>query len=972
MRKRILIVASLFLVCSFTVRAQNTNVTATVTDAGGQTWNNGTYTFNFVPAPRFNGTYRQNGNPFTPPTITGTLSAAGAFTSIAIPDNNQITPSGTQWSITLCPQGSGSCFISNPIVITGASQTITSSLIPPAILVSCGSGVAAYADVEVQCGIGGQYYNLTSQIGRVCQAASGNTCTLWAAAGGGITSVPSLPGTCTVGQQFVITGSTTVWTCGPLANQYYPSGAANFDGPVASGLVAQYQINPTDTVASLKDYSGAGNNATGTVGIAPTIIANSGGLQCGGGGGVILPAALNSMLTVQAFVGYQNTTGVSATNDQSWMAGNGNGTTSNAIQFMLSANGTSGFPAAQPAASRQVVKFHNSYSTASLDTFYGNDVITWALGANDILYQGQVLSTSGGGNIFGTSAGGQTVGAYQLCGAAAGSGNTFASYFSGQIYYVLIYNRVLSSNDIAQNVAFMRAQMAARGVSAFENQTGTVNNLVVLGDSISVTTGLSTSPYNLLSLYDTWNVTNNSVSGQTICGMVPNAVQTIDPLYSPNATRNVVILASISNDISQVTPNYLAVLQCTRQFVQARHNVGWKVLLVTMLDRGNVQVQKNTWNTLIRQMWANIGADGLIDYAANPNIGADGANANATYFQDTIHPTTLAVNTIMAPMASFIVNRLFGNSYNSGAPVVAKNQAAGTFLQQYTLVDSSNLVSRTVTFNNPNYPGSLLTLVTRANPTSVTDSNGNAWAQRAAFGGGGLWDAVNVKGGEPNSVTITLSSANVGEFTLAEYSGVTASPFDVQASNSGSGTAMTGGGPTTTVANDLVLGVGFTANTATTTAGGGATVRNVPASANSFLEDVIFVGPGAVTASATTSISGSWNMITAAYKTLANTTYPMGAQDTVLYCSPGGGSQTINLPEAQYLAGGGTAFGGGTITIKNVQTAGANTCTVAGINAETIDGAASVTVANKATLIVKAVLVSPSAAGANWIQVQNN
>jgi hypothetical protein len=758
---------------------------------------------------------------------------------------------------------------------------------------------------------------------------------------------------------------------GPAGPAGSGSGSAAAPGIDTVGLIADYQFKPGETVASLPDHSGAGNNVTGTDGTPPTIIPVTGGIPCNGLGSLLTPAALNAGVTFQFFVGYQNTVGVSSTNDQSYFGGDGNNTVNNAIQFMLSLQGKAGSPGVQPAAADQVIKLHNSYTTASLDVFYGNDVITWALGANDILYQGQTLSTSGNGNIFGTSAGGQTAGVFHICGNAAGHGNTNVSYFSGQIYRILVYNILKNGASIAQNVNAMRESEAALGVPTFANQTGLVNNLADLGDSIFVTNGLSTSPVTSLSLYDAWNITNQAISGTTTCGMVPNIPQTIFPLYSPNATRNVFILATDSNDIAQATPNYLAVLQCQRQAIQSAHNIGWKVLTTTMLDRGGVSAQKNTWNTLKRQMWANIGADGLIDFAAIPQLGADGANANGTYFQDTIHPTATGV-ALMQPAVSFIVNRLFGNSSNSGSPVTAKNQAIGTFLQQITLNDASNLLCRSLTFNSPNYPGSLLTLVSRVNFSTVTDTNGNAWAQRAAFGGGGLWDAVNAKGGEPNTVTACFSSANGGWLVLSEYTGVTASPFDVQASNSGNSTTPSGGTPTTTVASDLVIGAGWQLGGGTVTAGAGFTLRSTPTNGTIFSEDEIFVGPGAVTATATLSAGGAWNMITAAYKTVANTTYPMGAQDITLLCSPAGGNQTINLPEAQYLAGGGTFPNGATVTIKNIQTAGANTCTVAGINSETIDGAATITVANKATLILKAVLVSPSAAGANWVQLQNN
>ena len=193
MLRKILVVSFFSLLFIFSVHAQNTNVTATITDAGGQTWNNGTYTFNFIPKPQFNGTYRLSGAPYTPVPVTGSLSSVGAFTSVPVPDNNLITPTGTQWTVTVCAQTQFICFTSGFLTITGASQTITSSVIPPAISITCGPGVVAYADSEVNCSIGGQYYNLISLGNRQCTAVTGNACTTWTA-GGSVTSGSNLPG----------------------------------------------------------------------------------------------------------------------------------------------------------------------------------------------------------------------------------------------------------------------------------------------------------------------------------------------------------------------------------------------------------------------------------------------------------------------------------------------------------------------------------------------------------------------------------------------------------------------------------------------------------------------------------------------------------------------------------------------------------------------------------------------------------
>jgi len=95
-------------------------------------------------------------------------------------------------------------------------------------------------------------------------------------------------------------------------------------------------------------------------------------------------------------------------------------------------------------------------------------------------------------------------------------------------------------------------------------------------------------------------------------------------------------------------------------------------------------------------------------------------------------------------------------------------------------------------------------------------------------------------------------------------------------------------------------------------------------------------------------------------------TYTMADQDIVLYCNPSANptavNTTINLPDAIGLTGQ-------TVTIKNTQNAGASTCTAAAVNSETIDGSATLAIANKAAVTLLSVLTSAQAGGANWINV---
>lgn len=183
MRKILFFLFSLLFLPSLCF-AQSSTVSGTVTDAGGQTWNNGTVQFQFLNL-NPQGGYVWTGGAFNPNTpINGTLSGTGTY-SVSIPRNDAISPGGSQWRILACSAAFGPqnfCFTSAPVTINSATQTV--NLTPPAISISCGSGASAYLDSEVQCGVGGTYYNLVSASLRVCTTVAAGACTTWAASGG--------------------------------------------------------------------------------------------------------------------------------------------------------------------------------------------------------------------------------------------------------------------------------------------------------------------------------------------------------------------------------------------------------------------------------------------------------------------------------------------------------------------------------------------------------------------------------------------------------------------------------------------------------------------------------------------------------------------------------------------------------------------------------------------------------------------
>jgi hypothetical protein len=194
MRKALFILSVIIFAPS--LWAQTTSVSATITDAGGVLWKNGTWSLTFLPSPSNpTANYFQNGVPFSKNQIfSGNLDATASFTSAAVPDNLTIVPSGSNWTLQVCPLATATngCYNKN-FTITGASLNLTALVTPPAVVVDFSSpppgGASAYTDGETfGARVGNFYFNLTDGTFHVCTVP---VCT-WVSDGfGSVTSFSS-------------------------------------------------------------------------------------------------------------------------------------------------------------------------------------------------------------------------------------------------------------------------------------------------------------------------------------------------------------------------------------------------------------------------------------------------------------------------------------------------------------------------------------------------------------------------------------------------------------------------------------------------------------------------------------------------------------------------------------------------------------------------------------------------------------
>lgn len=194
-----------------TLLAQSSTVTGQVTDAGGQSWNNGTIVATFVPNVNFPfGPYTWTGGTFgnAQKTVSGTLTNTGSY-SISIPSNTAITPGNTQWLITVysatTPQ-----FTSSQIITVTGSPTV--NFTPATISTGAAVGVIVYSTTEISTAVIGNTVYVIGAGLQSCIAVTGNSCTTWSTASA-VPTVTTNPATCTVGQTFFNTLTSQFLLC---------------------------------------------------------------------------------------------------------------------------------------------------------------------------------------------------------------------------------------------------------------------------------------------------------------------------------------------------------------------------------------------------------------------------------------------------------------------------------------------------------------------------------------------------------------------------------------------------------------------------------------------------------------------------------------------------------------------------------------------------------------------------------------
>lgn len=790
-------------------------------------------------------------------------------------------------------------------------------------------------------------------------------------------------------------------------------------GLPTTGLVALNQfLDGSGTVMS--DSSGSGNTCTlAGGGAAPTVnsVASGGGLTFASNSSQFcaFPAALNTAKTFMIALSFQQGVGTLPTNQT---AGGfffntllaGSSTVANSLDWMLynNFNTDTWSPGTQGASHFRTLSTVNStFNTASACNFLGTGVIALSLAAPDTFYiNGQPCVA----RLTGSSVGQQAAGVLQLGGSSTAQPNGgLAEFFNGTMYCFAAWNIALTAPQVAQaSQALSSSCLTQRGITPFLGGAININaalqdtfdSNVLEGDSLFAGINIPAQGINgaLVSTSDT------AIAGTGTYGILSRFMLDDATLYRSGANRNTFIEWAGTNDTGQTPINITGNLCATARLAE---QVGFNAVFATMISRTGQEVQRDNLNPLIRQYIPSCSRTytGILDLGANTHLGCDGCNTNGTYFNgDFIHTTTFTDKNIVGPYYVFAFNRANGNRVGAAS----YNTYTGTGLGIPTLlqtVDCQSLSGLSVTCTLPwnTTAGSLITVNTNCvscassainTPTDSQALTYTSITAQSAYVAGSLMRAAYApnSGAAVETVTQTLTGgAPTGIFiTVQEWGGIlTAAPLDVSSAiATGTSASPLTAAVTTTLSGDLLYGYGATFSTNATPAFTPYGTYWQPTSPLTLADDAIPVSAmsritgaaGNYTTGATVQKSTlGWGAGTAAFKaTTATSTFQLQAQDIYAECLPNGANGVVLiLPD-------GAAMTGGTVTIKNAQTAGAATCVVnaptpyaMGVQ-QTIDGATSVTIANKATAVFKSKYSFTGTAGSSlvpvitWVVLQNN
>ena len=459
-----------------------------------------------------------------------------------------------------------------------------------------------------------------------------------------------------------------------------------------------------DTVYDFTDQNGtnvtdriSGNNATLSGSTLPTWTGN--GLAFTAGSSVSLPAVLNAEKTFY-FAVYLNpiTAAAQASNVYPTMMSSSTGGTG--LNLVLEAPG--GITTGSSDLTYSPTLYPNALSTATPNTLSGFNVLTLVCGTGsgnlDHLYINAVEVSYA---TQGSNCGAQTGGNLVL--GNAGVSPWTSGFFPGTFYGFGASATQHTPAQVQQNVGAFFALASAKGVATTPPAMNIATpQLLAVGDSI--TAGLNgATPYtSLLNLVNqpAYSITNYGIVGIRLASILSHEANRAAPRCSTSAGPALALLEAGTNDLDSVNSlSPQAVWSSAAAWASVMRKAGCTPFMITMISRSGsgygsqtMDALKDSYDALILQQAKAAGFAAVLDVAANPLMGADGANASTTYFQavDHIHPTT-AGNTLLAAAVSNGLNAYFG--YNEANPHVLTSLSGFTMSCADGYVDLSGLTA---------------------------------------------------------------------------------------------------------------------------------------------------------------------------------------------------------------------------------------------------------------------------------------
>lgn len=164
------------------------------------------------------------------------------------------------------------------------------------------------------------------------------------------------------------------------------------------------------------------------------------------------------------------------------------------------------------------------------------------------------------------------------------------------------------------------------------------------GDSLTSGTGppgTDYPSYTLEQLPKGVAMVNVAVPGQEWGDMLDDVEREVDPLFTPSARHNVVVVWAGTNDLHR-THTARRVWRELREYCLARRGRGWKVVVLTVLPKiptesgCRFERQRRLLNHDIREHWMEV-ADALADVAHDKRVGDYAGLFGAQYKTDRVH-----------------------------------------------------------------------------------------------------------------------------------------------------------------------------------------------------------------------------------------------------------------------------------------------------------------------------------------------